>query len=232
MPLEVEANALLVMIRPALASGDVERLAQVVRARWGPRELGRLLRHSQVQVRSAAAVALGLVGSMSDVPGLARALRDGDARVVTMAEHALWSIWFRACSACAGAPFRQGVALLGSESYERAVACFDCAISADPAFAEAYHQRALAYFLLSQWGCALQDCYRAIRRLPEHFGAAAGMGHCHVHRGELSRALCCYRHALRIHPRLSGIAGAAARLEAHLRHVDHTERCVRVQMPV
>ena len=223
MPSVVDANCFLAVIRPALASGDAESLAHLVRAQWSPSDISQLMIESGAHARCAAALVLGLIGSMEDAPALAVALKDEDVEVSTMAEHALWSIWFRACSSSASEPFRQGTTLIASQSYAPAVACFDRAIEADPSFAEAYHQRAIAYFFLSQWECAVADCSRTVRRVPMHFAAVVDMGHCHIHRRDFSRALRCYRHALRIHPRLSEIADVVARLESPIGQTDRTD---------
>jgi cytochrome c-type biogenesis protein CcmH/NrfG len=39
--------------------------------------------------------------------------------------------------------------------------------------------------------------------MPSHFGAWAGLGHCHAHLGNLGEALESYERALEINPHLS-----------------------------
>jgi len=132
-----------------------------------------------------------------------------------MAEHALWSIWFRAGDPQATATFRAGVNLMAAESYLPAVRAFTEAAQIDPLFAEALNQRAIAHFFLYQWQESL-DCSRKVICLnPTHFGAIAGMGHCFTQLGDLKRALACYRRAIQIHPRMTAVRRMIERLERY-----------------
>jgi cytochrome c-type biogenesis protein CcmH/NrfG len=49
--------------------------------------------------------------------------------------------------------------------------------------------------------------------MPCHFGAWAGMGHCHAHVGRFKDALAAYRKALAINPHLECLTEACAELE-------------------
>lgn len=205
------------VVRPALAAGDAAWLARVVSARWMPRELCRLLGHRDVDVRRVVAVTLGLVGDATCVGCLTRSLHDPDDQVTEMAEHSLWSIWFRLGKPTAAKPFSEGVSLLCTESYVEALDRFEDAIDADRDFAEAYNQCAIAHFFLGDWEASLIASQQALALMPSHFGAMAGMGHCHAELGDLETALGCYRRAISINPRMKAIADAVHRLEARLR---------------
>lgn len=216
MPAEtqrIDGNEFLAVTRAALASGDAQALADEVTKYWTPRQLCRLLTSQDADVRRVVAVTLGLVGDTSCTGCLARALHDADESVSAMAEHGLWSIWFRSGRACAAASFAAGVASMEQEAYTRAILKFEEAAGADPGFAEAYHQCALAHFFLGQWDECISDSRRTLERMPTHFGAMAGMGHAHLQLGQIDEALCCYRRALAIHPRLPDIQEAIERLE-------------------
>src|SRR5687768_10833297 len=154
----IDGKTFLEVTRPVLESGDAHALAEAISKRWHVIELCQLLNHADVDVRRVAAVSIGFVGDMSTVPCLARSLRDSDEQVNHMAEHGLWSIWFRGGSPKAARPFREGIAMLGAESYQRAIECFREASRLDPDFAEAYNQCALAHFFLGQWSESIEDC--------------------------------------------------------------------------
>lgn len=216
----VDAHEFLSVARPALEAADAAMLAQVVKVRWRQVEISRLLRHEQVDVRRVAAVALGLIGDLNAAAGLTRALKDEDHQVNQMAEHGLWSIWFRSGRGKAVRPFKQGVALLAEESYESAIEQFREATRIDPQFAEAYNQCAIAQYLLSRWQSALANCGRTLRLIPMHFGAMAGMGHCYAQLGNLPRALRYYRRTLRINPHMAVIHKAIDRLETKVCDLD------------
>ena len=215
----IDANEFLEVVRPVLAKGDAAALAQVVQVRWQPRQLCQLLKHAQGDVRRVVAFTLGLVGDNTCEGCLTRALHDNDWRVNEMAEHALWSIWFRSGDPKAAMPFRQGVALLADSAYEPAIRCFHQAFRIDPDFAEAYNQCALAHYFLGRWQASIDAARLAVRRVPVHFGAFAGMGHCYTQLGNLERAVHCYRRALRINPRMPAIARAIDQLSVKLHDI-------------
>jgi tetratricopeptide (TPR) repeat protein len=209
----INPQEFLDVVRPALSQGDAEALAERVAARWTNPQLRSLLFHPDTDVRRVSAVVLGLVGGEDDAPSLARALWDMDEQVNQMAEHGLWSIWFRSGSPSACKPFREGVALLEVEGYEQAAEAFLRAIHADPCFAEAHHQCGIAHFFLGNWKASAQTTSQAIRLNPLHFGAIASMGHCYAELGDLRKAKRCYRLALRINPRMPQISRAIRRLK-------------------
>ncbi|MEX0653099.1 MAG: tetratricopeptide repeat protein [Phycisphaeraceae bacterium] len=214
--MNIDPQQFLDVVRPPLAEGDAARLAEVVLARWTGRDLCPLLQCPQRDVRQVVAVTLGLVGDHTCVGSLSQALHDEDEQVNQMAEHGLWSIWFRAGRPAAAQLFHEGVALLSMESHDQAIEKFSDAIAVDPDFAEAYNQRSIAHFLAGRWQPALADGEQAVLRMPTHFGAIAGMGHCHAHLNELEKSHDCYRRALAINPRMPAIARAVERLEQKL----------------
>ena len=199
--------------RPLLQQGDAAALAHAVNVRWRPSEIIRLLKSETTDVRRVAALTLGMVGNLRCVPALPRALRDDDTQVNEMAEHGLWSIWFRSCNTAAADPFRQGVQALEDERLDAAAACFERAIELDPEFAEGYDQLANTQYLQGVWEVSLSNYCQATARMPLHFGAVAGMGHVYTQLGLLPRAIQAYRHALRLNPNMDGVRQAIARLE-------------------
>ena len=208
----ISAQAFLDVVLPSLKAGDPAQLAQVVRTRWTNRQIASLLKHPQLDVRRVAAMALGFVGDLASVPSLVRALRDADPQVNQMAEHSLWSVWFRSGKRQALCSFKTGVKLLEEEKYLEAVMHLREAHRLDPDFAEALHQCAMAHFFVAQYDEALAACHEVIRRVPSHFGAIACLGHCHMQLGHFEQALRSYQRALEINPHMATIAAAVRRL--------------------
>ena len=204
------------VIRPHLSTGDAAGMAQAVLERWRPRQVCRLLQATSAEVRRLAALTLGLVADRSAALCLAQALHDEDAQVNEMAEHSLWSIWFRSGSRDASEPFQRGVACLEQEDHAGAIESFTEAIQLDPTFAEAYSQRATAFYLEGEYEQSIRDARRTLRLMPMNFAALSGMGHCYAELGELEQALACYRGAVRINPRMAGMDEAIEQLEAKL----------------
>lgn len=213
-------EAFIEAVRPGLAAGDATCVAEAVRSRWCPGDLCVMLRNSDPEVRQTTAVVLGLVGDQFTIPCLARALHDTHSRVNAMAEHALWSIWFRLVPDAASKAFHHGLSQLTRNQPVEAIQCFRQAIDADRDYAEAWNQCALAHFLLDQNAAAIRCCEQALELMPCHFGAAAGMGHAHAAMGQWRSALVCYRRALRINPRMEQVAAAKVRLAAKLEKDD------------
>jgi tetratricopeptide (TPR) repeat protein len=90
---------------------------------------------------------------------------------------------------------------------------FNQAIRSDPDFAEAYNQRAIAYYLMEDYEKSIADCRRAIRRMPCHFGAMCGMGHCHAHLQQIPQAIEYYQKALEMNPHIECIREAVSELK-------------------
>ena len=120
-----------------------------------------------------------------------------------MAEHALWSIWFRCGSSEeANRELCRGTKALNHRDFDKAISHFTRATEIDPNFAEAYNQRAIAKYLQERYDESIQDCLRTVELMPCHFGAWAGLGHCHAHEGHLQEAVDSYDRALKINPHM------------------------------
>lgn len=213
----VDGDEFLADAIPALKKCDPAELAKVVLRRWKPCQVCGLLKHQNIDVRRVAAVTMGLIGDMTHVACLTLALGDPDGQVNQLAEHSLWSIWFRSGNPQSHKPFRDGLSLLSAEQYPKAIEMFEEATAIDPEFAEAYNQCGIAHYLAGQYDEAIEASRKAIRLVPTHFGAIAGMGHCFAQLGELNLALRCYRRARRIHPNIEGIQQAIERLQAKIK---------------
>ncbi|MEM9295427.1 MAG: tetratricopeptide repeat protein [Planctomycetota bacterium] len=199
-------------VRPWVEAHDPSALEAKARKHWSEADLGRWLRQPEAEVRQMAALVLAMIGGGASVGPLARALHDQDPAVVELAEHALWSVWFRLGCCSSAKPFERGVARLAEDDYPGAVALLTEAIAADPSFAEAYNQRSLAKYLSGADADALEDARAAVARMPSHFGALCGIGHCQAHLARYPEAIASYERALTVHPRMPCIEAAVDRL--------------------
>ena len=190
------------VVKPLLEAQDLTGLLCTLKKHWTADQIVSLLSCNHCDARKVAALSLGLVGGRCCVPPLAERLKDRDKMVNQMAEHALWSIWFRCGDPASNKELCRGTKALNAREFDRAIEHFDRAIEHDDNFAEAYNQRAIAHYLQEQYESSVRDCRTAVERMPCHFGAWAGMGHCFLHMGELAKALQCYEQALSINPHL------------------------------
>lgn len=192
-------------------------MVATLRDRWKPDQIADLFASEDVDARKVAALAYGMVGHACCLPKLVPLLKDPDSMVAQMADRAIWSVWFRLGTPEANHHVCQGVRALNRQDFDHAIVHFTTAIDLDPHFAEAYNQRAIAKFLLERFDDCIEDCRKTVQLIPYHFGALAGLGHCHAHEHRLETALQCYEKAIAINPRLDDLRQTIEELRRELR---------------
>ena len=216
MATAIDPASFVATVRPFLERHDLGGLAETLNDRWATDQLTDLLGGPDPDARKVAAAVLALVGGRTAVDGIAALLADPDPVVNHVAEHAIWSIWFRLGSERANAEVWRGARAVGERAYDRATAHFDAAIAASPDFAEAYNQRAIVHYMRDRYAESIADHRRAVRLMPCHFGAWVGIGHCFLHEGQLPEALRAYDRALAINPHLEQVRQAADEIRRKL----------------
>ena len=209
----IEPCAFIEAVQPLLERQDLPGLMSLLKTRWTGDQLRALLNGDHIDARKVALLALGLVGTGCCLPELAKQLQDPDAMVNEMAEHALWAIWFRGGTPEANHQLARGAQALERRDFEHAINHFDRALEASPEFAEAYNQRAIALYLMDRYEESIPYCEQAIERMPCHFGALAGMGHCYAHLDRPREAIEAYERALSVNPHLDCIRQTIAELK-------------------
>ncbi len=193
------------------------KFKRAVEARYNEGTLERLLEAPDAEVRQAAVLALGLLGSLAVNASLARRLHDEDPTVRALADEALWGVWFRGDNADHSEELQRLIRLRVAEQTAASVeAAFTALIRKAPRFAEAYNQRAVFYFRRGNLAKAIADCEKVLKLNPFHFGAASGLGQCFLRQKKLRAALRTYRRAARINPNLDGVHEAITSLERML----------------
>lgn len=197
----------------AALRGPMREFRTEVRARYTEGTLQRVLASGDDVSRRAAALALGLVGSMKSNRPVADALRDTDGLVRDFAADALWEIWFRGETPARGDKLREAMAL---PDQLQVVAALDDLVREAPDFAEAYNQRAIVYFRRGEYARAAADCEKVLRLNPVHFGAASGMGQCYLRLRKPRAALRAFQRAFDIHPHLDNLGDTIRELQEAL----------------
>jgi tetratricopeptide (TPR) repeat protein len=100
----------------------------------------------------------------------------------------------------------RGAQALERKDYQHALKHFNRALEIDPEFAEAYNQRRWRRTCSSATRIRSRTADGRSQRMPSHFGALAGMGHCYAHLGQFREAIDSYRQALAIHPHMDACA--------------------------
>ena len=213
--LEANSESLIVdYYETFLRDHDIEAFRRRVSGRYTEGTLARLVEAGGTQARRAAVLSLGLFGGFANNAALARALRDTDLTVRSLAENALWAVWFRADTPEHNASLERVRNLIGQERLDPAIDLATRLIADTPDFSEAYNQRAIAYFLRGSYEESAADCQRALKRNPYHFGALGGLAQCQLQLDQRREALKTLRRALRLQPYKLGLREAVISLEA------------------
>lgn len=212
----VDAIQFLTTVEPSYERRDTVAVLAALTENWTPDDLAEILVTDTSRAIKLAAVCLGMTGQMKHCGRLASLLSHHDQSLVEVVEDALWSIWMRAGGETDNRQLATAIDAIRHDKYEEALAVLGDLTMANPVFAEAAHQQAIAYHCQDRLGEAA-SCYELAASLnPFHFAARAGLGHICVERDDLRGALHWYRAALEIHPRLAEIHEIVPRLETAL----------------
>src|SRR5689334_24163711 len=91
----IDPSEFVACVQPLLEGRDVQALAAVLKDRYTGEQITSLLQCAHADARKVAALAIGLVGTTCCLHKIASLLKDPDPMVNQLAEHAMWSIWFR-----------------------------------------------------------------------------------------------------------------------------------------
>jgi Flp pilus assembly protein TadD len=122
-------------------------------------------------------------------------------------------IWSRSGSATADLLLRRGRDALAAGDARAAADHLGALTDHAPDFAEGWHARAQAHFMLDRPGLAIADLRRALALEPRHFDAWAGLGAILMQIDRPAAALDAWQRALALNPHLDIISGAAERLD-------------------
>ena len=204
------------LYRDYLSSEDSAAFIKAISERYTIATLERLAEHGARGVRRAAVLALGFLSGYESNVVLGKALCDSDRAVRVIAENAIVELWLRAGSD----QQRQRLATIArlnvSGQFERAADAATELIDEAPWIAEAWNQRAIAYFHLEKFDDSANDCQQTLDLNPYHFAAAIGMAQCYLELSDPFAALECFRRALRVNPNLEGVRAQVTYLQKSL----------------
>jgi tetratricopeptide (TPR) repeat protein len=210
----VDPEQFIRAVQPLLERRDVAGLHSLLKSRWTCDQLRTLLHSDHLEAKKVGLLALSMIGTACSIDDVAVELKHADKMVNEMAEHALWSIWFRMGTPTANHELMRGAQAVGRKDIPHAIMHFNRAIEQLPTFAEAYNQRGVARYLLEEYEASIADCARAVELMPCHFGALAGMGHCYAHLGKAREAVAAYERALEANPHLDCVRQTVQELKS------------------
>lgn len=217
--LEPHTSSLLIdYYETFLRDRDLGEFRERVLARYTEETLCRVLASSpHANARRGAVLALGVMGTFDGCNAtLGRAMRDDDGVVRTMAERALWVVWFRADTPENNQTLEDVRLLAATGRADEAVELATRLIARAPRFAEAYNQRAIAYFKLGRFAESAEDCQRVLAFNPYHIGALGGLAQCQMQLDQPREALKTLRRSLKLQPHSQALSDNIRALEAGL----------------
>lgn len=140
-------------------------------------------------------------------------LAQPELRTWESTESKLLALWSRSGSATADLLLQRGQEALDAEDYDTAIEHLTALTDHAPNFAEGWHTRATAFYLIDEYGLALADLRRALTLNPDHFGALTGVGIVLEEIGRPEAALEALRLAREINPHRGNIGDSIRRLE-------------------
>ncbi|MEZ6095115.1 MAG: tetratricopeptide repeat protein [Pirellulaceae bacterium] len=175
--------------------------------------LHRLALYGQRLTRRAASLAIGFLGDMTSNETMGRCLRDGDRAVRMLADHGLRQIWSRSGGPMEQSTLRRITRLNQRSQFHVALDLAEQLCEDNRYLAEAWNQRAIASFGLSEYDRAIDYAQETVFLNRYHFLTVVGMGNAFLQLDNVQAALESFRLALDINPDLDNVRGQVQHLE-------------------
>lgn len=131
---------------------------------------------------------------------LIESLKSPQPSVREAAMASLWKLWQGAAGPEAERRLQVGMNLIASRKNLAAVDHLTKLTADFPGYAEAYNQRAIAYFQMEEYERSIQDCLKSTELNRDHFGAWSGLGQCYLALRRFDLALSAFERVLDLQP--------------------------------
>lgn len=196
----VRTTRLATAYRRYLNSADSPRFASEVDEYYCGATLATLLARGDVEMRRAAALALGMLGDHSAIEPLGRALADVDRGVRLAADDSFRALLIRDAAPLHHQQLLQVMHLNDGGEYAGALAPTMILVDQAPLYAEAHHQLAICWHGLENF-CQAEAAYRAcLWHCRYHYPAWQGLARCHLMQGQNEDAIRIFERCLEICP--------------------------------
>jgi tetratricopeptide (TPR) repeat protein len=108
----------------------------------------------------------------------------------------------------------RGIAEMGQQELESAMATFTRLIEVAPDLSEAWNKRATVHWLLGNFRASIADICETVKREPRHFGAYSGLGMIRAQMGEHAHAAAAFELARKWNPHIAGLDAEIERQKA------------------
>ena len=196
----VRTTRLATAYRRYLASADAPRFAAEVDEYYCGATLATLLRRGDVEMRRAAALALGMLGDRSAVEPLGRSLADDDRGVRLAADDSFRALLVRDAAPLHHQQLLQVMHLNDGGEYAAALAPTMILVDQASKYAEAHHQLAICWHGLENYVQAEAAYVACLWYCRFHYPAWQGLARCRQLLGEHQQAIAALERCLEICP--------------------------------
>ncbi|MFK7967441.1 MAG: tetratricopeptide repeat protein [Burkholderiaceae bacterium] len=116
----------------------------------------------------------------------------------------IWAVWLSHPKPTINKLMQDALAARQRSNFDFAISLLDTIIEREPAYAEAWNQRATIYFMVGKYEDSLKDVAETLKREPRHFGALSGRGMIRLRQGQDALAWQNFEEARKIHPYIGG----------------------------
>ena len=163
--------------------------------------------------RRGAVLALGFLGDYQQNGVVGHKLQDEDRAVRLLADHGIRQLWLRVGNLHLESALRRLTRLNQKMQFASAIDVASDLLQIAPDLAEAWNQRAIAWYHLEDYQHAIHDCRRTLELNDWHFLAALGSANCQLELGDVYGALQDFRLALKINPDLDMVRSQVSQLQ-------------------
>lgn len=214
----VHTTRLVAAYRRYLAIADAPQYAFDVNRYYSTSTLLTILHRGDIEMRRAAAMALGMLGDHSAIEPLGRALADPDRGVRLAADDSFRALLIRDAAPTHHQQLLQVMHLNDGEEHAAALAPTMILADQAPMYAEAYHQLAVCWQGLDDNDAAEAAFCSCLWHCRYHYPAWQGLARCKLVEGDFAAAIHALERALEICPDLESARVQIRAIRRQMRH--------------
>ncbi|WP_419194694.1 HEAT repeat domain-containing protein [Novipirellula herctigrandis] len=216
----VRTTRLTVAYRRYLTSANSPQFAAEVDEYYSAATLASLLRRSDVEMRRAAALSLGMLGDHSSIESLGQALSDSDRGVRLASDDSFRALLVRDAAPRHHQQLLQVMHLNDGGEYAAALAPTMILVDQAPRYSEAHHQLAICWQGLDNVRQAETSFRACLWHCRYHYLAWQGLSRCRMMQRDYEGAISSLRHCVEICPDIENSRAQIRVLERRLRQTD------------
>lgn len=216
----VRTTRLAAAYRRYLSSADSPHFAAEVDEFYCSSTLAMLLHRGDVEMRRAAALALGMLGNHASIEPLGRALSDSDRGARLASDDSFRALLVRDAAPLHHQQLLQVMHLNDGGEYAGALAPTMILVDQAPLYAEAHHQLAICWHGLENFSQAEAAYSACLWHCRYHYPAWQGLARCRLILGDSEGAISALQRCVNICPDLESARLQIRAIERRLRQAN------------